>query len=283
MLIIKGVHLATTILSATTLSLPWLPTLAAEQDVDLKGIEALHYTIMVNYLAASGAIKDRDQRIALLNEGLTKARAEKFSLATAEKKRINLIVKLHTTVFNELQNSQNTRAYIDYAIAAHKELISIGYDEYFPSPIILAIWDCLNRKDYKTARELYTEVIKVAPGDLWVYPQTGLWDLDIKEHHRQLAAKQIQDFLSSDRIPKDPVAKRLFYILLQDTYKDLNDTAGVERMSKLLQDRHCPQCGSDKDVEDFSYSFQRDGTTYQIPVIHLGKPLLRCKKDNQRF
>lgn len=197
----------------------------------------------------------------------------------SKKAEIEALVKLKCKKYGELYEQKKYAEAVDYAIAAHTELMSMGYSDNIPFPLTEAAWDCKKRKDYKTARRCYIEMLKASTGDLWVYPQTCLLYLSAEEKQPKKTKSEINAFLASGKLPEKPLNKRAFYSLLKKLYEKIDDKDGQNEMEKLLKDSHCPVCGSNESIEKYTYGYTGNRGCFWTEW----SPMFKCKTDNVEF
>lgn len=178
-----------------------------------------------------------------------------------------------------LRNANKLEESIEFAIAAHQDLIAHGYMSHFPLPIIVAAGDCYKRKDFNSVRRMYTKMLELSSEEEWILPQTMLWRLDITEGKPEATAIAIATLLKSNRMPTKPINRRALYKRLESIYEELNDQAGQTAMKDLLEDKHCPKCGSDKNIKVYVYGY----TGNRGCVRDDWSPMFKCLTDDLEF
>jgi len=112
----------------------------------------------------------------------------------------------------------------------------------------------------------------------------------LDQKNLKLAEKQLTDMLDDKQIKESPRLLRGCRVWLQNYYARQKRAEDEKRMLALLDDRHCPKCGSDKNVIRIVYGRSTCGSSASTEEVEQGgccwaveAPGWRCKTDQVTF
>lgn len=141
-------------------------------------------------------------------------------------------------------------------------------------------------KEYERAVETYKLGQSQNPNKDWALLQPELWDTYLLQGKADLVREDLRITEQRIQFLKTPADKRAFRTEIRDAYAKLKDHEHVARLNALLDDNHCPICGSNENLEPIFYGLIKG------PIIGFhaggcgvsnGSPRWWCTKDKVEF
>lgn len=141
-------------------------------------------------------------------------------------------------------------------------------------------------KEYDRAVATYKLGQSQNPQKEWALIQPGLWDTYLLQGKPDLVREDLRTAESIIQSLKTPADKRAFRTEIRDTYAKLNDHDNVAKLNSILDDNHCPICGTNKTLEPIAYGLIRGpikGFHAGGCEVSNGSPRWWCTKDKVEF
>jgi tetratricopeptide (TPR) repeat protein len=140
-------------------------------------------------------------------------------------------------------------------------------------------------KMYDQGKQVFEEVAKSGPIYYRYQAHVEISKLYETEGNPQKAEEELAD-LQKDLEYDTPGMARSIRTSLLELYERLGKTGEIVRMEALLNDKHCPKCGSDKNVLPIVYGLPTgptEGVVQGDCLVGADSPRWFCTVDNLRF
>lgn len=161
------------------------------------------------------------------------------------------------------------------------------YHDYHVASLSESLAEILiKQKKYKEAESFLTGLIKDDRTDK--YPHDRIWLAKVYDREKDpgLAEKTLNDLERSAQLAKRPLDVRSARVAYLDFLTAHNRKADAAKVQQALNDKHCPICGSEQEVQPIAYGLIRNPP----PNVHLGgcmvgpdSPRWYCQKDKLEF
>lgn len=233
---------------------------------------------------------------ALLNEGKFEQGLENYSTAIkllrksafkSSSLKIKETINRHiaSTYFSLVQYCRKAGRH-DLAGNAYMELFCDPESPQFCTYALQAGEEYLAAKQWVKAKEAYGAALKVSDQTNNFWAQQGIWKAYIAEGNTKTVGIELKNSEGKENAIKNPEILRAYRISRQDIYKALGNKDETDRIQKQLDDKHCPICGSDQNIEPIAYGLIK----HSVPGYHLGgccvsevSPRWWCTKDKVEF
>lgn len=138
---------------------------------------------------------------------------------------------------------------------------------------------------YDKAKQTYERVMKLGDREETLLAHLDLSDMYQARGRPKDAESELTSFL---RTTKSPTDVRSIRVALKTLYLKLNRKQDAHKIDALLNDMHCPVCGSSKNVEPIQYGMQAapgPAAGYHAGgcMVSPDSPQWWCKTDNISF
>lgn len=199
-----------------------------------------------------------------------------------EMRRDKIISDLEFAAINLSRAGQNEQA-AKYYLRCNEIGRKNGLTPYLD--LAYAARECLAAKEFLQAEQIYKTLIKEGVGDTYTDPHIALSQVYEAQGRLSEAEKNLQEFLAFSLSKTQFAQSRAAREALLNFYKRQRRDAEAEKMQELLEDEHCPICGSDCTVVHIVYGLP---TKLTPKNVHLGECLIGttqfyCEQDHIEF
>lgn len=228
---------------------------------------------------------DYNKALELYEQGLKEWRAAPFKLASyqdIQSSQINSLMKAKARILEMMGRFEDAaQCYLSTIDERWQGPTSPNYQTMLDAGQIY-----VNGHLYDKAIETYRKVTEPAINGWNAQAHVQISEALLAEGKAQEAQKELTDALSNSSPAKNPQAARTLRTALEALYTNLKMETEAARIKTLLEDKHCPACGSDQDVLPIAYGL----IISPPPGVHLGgcevsnnSPRWWCNKDNIGF
>jgi tetratricopeptide (TPR) repeat protein len=144
----------------------------------------------------------------------------------------------------------------------------------------------VSAKLYDKARAVFEDVATSAAPFIVMNARFDLAKIDHAEGDDKKAAAELTQLLGDKRFSESSGTKRSLYVRLKEIYTLAKNTDEANKIEAILQDKHCPKCGSDKHVVPVAYGLIRGmpaGVHLGGCCVSLDSPRWWCDTDQLSF
>ncbi len=259
-----------------------------ELDEDTRKTLALIKILDDDYLAPSNNLvgeKKGEQALKLLKRAQQKLDEAKFQ----NQDSITSVKQMHLTVLERM-----VQVYVslgEYSLAGKTQLelyeqSKETYGKGQPYYLCTAGEKFIEAKDYSSAEAAYERALSELGELEWVGAQKGLWITYIKQGKLDKVKDDIAKATERVKTLNNPQLSRTFRVCLKQIYQLIDDKTSLAKVVAILDDRHCPICGSDHNVQPIVYGLPAS----PMPDVQHGGCMITadslrwyCKTDKVRF